>query len=106
MVHLSRVGPSPYKATNRHLTAEELDCNIGGLPVTDNKLRELFHSLDSNGNGFLDFNEMKQVYMHMENYGLEPSEREVETHIMRYHNGSGKVTFEEFSCIILAMAQR
>eukprot|EP01012_Entosiphon_sulcatum_P067772 TRINITY_DN97594_c0_g1_i1.p1 TRINITY_DN97594_c0_g1~~TRINITY_DN97594_c0_g1_i1.p1 ORF type:complete len:105 (-),score=31.53 TRINITY_DN97594_c0_g1_i1:120-434(-) len=92
--------------TSRHLGADELENNIGGLPVTDNKLRELFHSLDTNGNGFLDFQEMKEVYKSFDNYGLEYTDREIENHIMKYHSGDGKVTFDEFACIVLSLAQR
>jgi Ca2+-binding EF-hand superfamily protein len=92
---------------NRHLTGEELDNNIGGLAVTDVKLRELFDSYDTNQNGFLDFEEMKKLYKAQENFGLDPSDVEVESFIRRYaKSADNHVSYDEFCCLMLALAQR
>ena len=92
---------------NRHLTSEELDNNIGGLAVTDNKLREIFDSYDVNHNGFLDLEEVKKLYKDQESFGLEPTNAEVESFIRRYaKSADNHVSFDEFCCLWLALAQR
>lgn len=92
---------------NRHLTSEELANNIGGLVVTENRLRELFDSYDVNRNGRLEFNDMKKIYKSFENFGLEPSDKEVEESIRAFVKSDDNfVTFDEFSCIVLHLAQR
>ena len=92
---------------NRHLTAEELDNNIGGLAVTDSKLREVFDMYDVNHNGFLDFDEVKKMYLAQEHYGHKPTDAEVERVVRRYSkNNDNKVTFEEFCALWLYIAQR
>ena len=92
---------------NRHLTGDELESNIGGLPVTEPKLRELFDALDSSKNGFLEFNELKKFYQSFENYGIQYTDREIQEQLKRYaKRDDGAVTFDEFSCIILSLAQR
>ena len=92
---------------NRHLTMDEMDNNIGGLPVTDPKLRELFEQYDVNKNGYLDFNEVKAIYKGFENFGLEYSDREIQDHIRRYAKSEdNNVSFDEFCCLILSLAQR
>ena len=92
---------------NRHLTEEELANNIGGLAVTDDKLREIFEQYDVNHNGFLDFSEVKKLYKDQESYGLEPTDAEVESFIRRYaKSADNHVSFDEFCCLWLALAQR
>ena len=92
---------------NRHLTSEELENNIGELPVTEPKVRELFDKLDVNGNNFLDFSEVKQFYKSFDNYGLMPSDAEIEAQIRKYaKRPDNKLSFDEFMCIVLSIAQR
>lgn len=92
---------------NRHLTFDEMENNIGGLPVTEPKLRELFEQLDVNKNGYLEFNEVKGLYKGFENFGLEYSDREIVDHIRRYAKSEdNNVSFDEFCCLILSLAQR
>eukprot|EP01064_Diplonema_japonicum_P017243 TRINITY_DN252_c6_g1_i1.p1 TRINITY_DN252_c6_g1~~TRINITY_DN252_c6_g1_i1.p1 ORF type:complete len:125 (+),score=15.38 TRINITY_DN252_c6_g1_i1:47-376(+) len=92
---------------NRHLSPEEMENNIGGLPVTDSRLRELFNSFDADGSGFLEKEEVKRVYKDFDNFGVEYSDREIDMQIAKYAiRDDGKVDFEEFGCIILSIAQR
>ena len=92
---------------NRHLTSEELDNNIGGLPVTDVKLRELFDSYDTNHNGYLEFNEVKKIYDSFENFGLPPTDAEITRDIRNYaKSADDRVSFDEFCCLILSLARR
>jgi len=102
--HHNHVGPKS-NATGRHLTPEELEMNIGGLAVTDNKLRELFNSLDTSGNGTLSTDEIKEYMRGREHFGLTPTDDELHRKITRYHKGSGEVTFEEFAAIVLHLAR-
>jgi Ca2+-binding EF-hand superfamily protein len=96
----------PGHNNNRHLTNDELDNNIGQLAVTDSKLRELFEAFDANHNGFLDFSEVKKLVKAQEWYGLEPSDAQIDSMIRKYSKSADNhVTFEEFSCLWLAMAQ-
>eukprot|EP01060_Flectonema_neradi_P039127 TRINITY_DN8498_c0_g1_i1.p1 TRINITY_DN8498_c0_g1~~TRINITY_DN8498_c0_g1_i1.p1 ORF type:complete len:125 (+),score=23.74 TRINITY_DN8498_c0_g1_i1:57-377(+) len=92
---------------NRHLSPEEMENNIGGLPVTDNRLRELFNSFDADNTGFLEKDEVKQVYKEFDNYGVEYTDREIDSQIQKYAiRDDGKVDYDEFCCIILSIAQR
>ncbi len=92
---------------NRHLTQEELDNNIGGLPVTNQKIREVFDQLDSSKNGFLEFTELKKWYRQFENYGLDYTDKEIDAQVRKYSKSEdGTVTYDEFACIVLALAQR
>lgn len=92
---------------NRHLTQDEVSNNIGGLAVTEDKLREIFESYDVNRNGYLDLNEVKKLYRDQESYGLEPTDAEAEAFIRKYAKSpDNQVTFDEFCCLWLALAQR
>jgi Ca2+-binding EF-hand superfamily protein len=92
---------------NRHLTPEELENNIGGLAVTDAKLREIFDSYDVNRNGVLDFDEVKKYYLNQEHYGHVPTDSDVERFIRKYSNNpNGKVSFDEFAAMWLSFAQK
>eukprot|EP01084_Bolivina_argentea_P244658 409816_1 len=93
--------------TNTYLTAEELENNIGGLPVTNVQLESLFSQYDVNNNGFLEFDEMRAIVLAFDNYGVEMSDSELNTLINKYHvKKDGRVTFDEFACIILNICQR
>lgn len=91
----------------RHLTSEELENNVGGLAVTSDKLREIFDALDSNRNGFLEFNEVKKYYEKQDNFGLDWKDKQIEADMRKYATRpDGKVTFDEFCCLVLHLAQR
>jgi len=94
--------------SNRHLSEEELGNNIGGLPVTEQRLREMFNTYDVDGSGFLEFAEVKDLYDKFDNFGVQYSEREIHEQIAKHTIGQndGKVSFEEFCCIFLSIAQR
>jgi len=104
-LHYNHVGGSKGDANNRHLTPEELDNNIGGLAVTEPKLRELFNQLDTSGNGYLSVDELKAWMKVQEHYGLEPTDEQLVRRIRQYHPGTGEVGFEEFAAIVLHLAR-
>lgn len=90
----------------RHLSTEEIENNIGGLPVTDDRLRELFKSLDKNSNGMLSLDEVKTFYASVDHYGLSPSEQEIDETVRKYsHTKNNCLTYDEFCCLVLKMAQ-
>ena len=107
---MSQIGKNKFVSghnNNRHLAPEEIESNIGSLPVTEAALRELFNKYDVNKNGFLELNEVKQIYTSFENFGLEPTDKEVEGWIRKYAKSADNiVTFDEFCCLILSIAQR
>ncbi|EAN83340.1 hypothetical protein C3747_85g833c [Trypanosoma cruzi] len=92
---------------NRHLNYEELENNIGGLPITENKLQELFDSLDTEHNGYLAIEDVKVFYKGLEHYGLDPTDAEVANEIRKYAKSDDNfMTFDEFCCLMLNFAQR
>ena len=95
----------PGHNNNRHLTSEELENNISGLAVTETRLRELFDAFDRNNNGYLEFHEVRHIYQQQEDYGLPLSDAEVDAHIRRYAK-TDRVNYDEFSAIVLSLAQR
>lgn len=97
----------PGHNNQRHLSNDELENNIGGLPVTEPKIRELFDSLDVNEDGALSFTEVKKFYTTFDNFGVVHSDREIEAQMKKYTTrADGKVGFDEFMCMILHIAQR
>eukprot|EP01063_Lacrimia_lanifica_P038218 TRINITY_DN805_c0_g1_i1.p1 TRINITY_DN805_c0_g1~~TRINITY_DN805_c0_g1_i1.p1 ORF type:complete len:131 (+),score=70.21 TRINITY_DN805_c0_g1_i1:59-394(+) len=111
MAQSAPTGQNPFLKghnANRHLSGEELENNIGGLPVTDVRLKELFNNYDKDGSGFLSRDEVRTLYSEFDNFGVSYSDREIDAVIAKYAIGEndGKVSFEEFSCIILSIAQR
>lgn len=96
----------PGHNSNRHLTNDEIENNIGGLPVTDNRIQELFDNLDTEHTGVVGFEAVKQFYLGLEHYGLEPSDREAEELVQKYASTySDALTYDEFSCLVLSLAQ-
>ncbi|KAG8343756.1 EF hand domain [Trypanosoma vivax] len=97
----------PGHNNNRHLTVEELENNIGGLPITENKLQELFESLDKEHSGYLPIEVVKQFYKGLEHYGLEPTDAEVDNEIRKYAKSDENfMAYNEFCCLMLSFAQR
>eukprot|EP00796_Vickermania_ingenoplastis_P008175 gene8175-5704_t len=96
----------PGHNNNRHLTNDEIENNIGGLPVTDNRIQELFDSLDSEHTGAVSLDAVKQFYLGLEHYGLEPSDREVDELVRKYATSTpDSLTYDEFACFVLGLAQ-
>ncbi|EPY23937.1 hypothetical protein STCU_00591 [Strigomonas culicis] len=91
---------------NRHLTGDEIEHNIGSLPVTDNRIQELFETLDEDQSGTLPVQKVKTFYMNMEHYGLDPTDVEAEKKIRKYANTfPDALTYDEFACFVLSIAQ-
>ncbi|CBH17990.1 EF-hand domain pair, putative [Trypanosoma equiperdum] len=97
----------PGHNNNRHLTVEEIENNIGGLAITDNKLQELFDSLDVERTGYLPIGEVKKFYKGLEHYGLEPTDAEIESEMKKFAKSDENfMSYDEFCCLMLSFAQR
>lgn len=96
----------PGHNNNRHLSYEEVENNIGGLPVTDNRIQDLFDSLDTEHTGTVSMDVLKKFYMSLEHYGVNPTEKEVDETIRKYAmTNSDSLTYDEFACFVLSLAQ-
>ncbi|CBZ26215.1 conserved hypothetical protein [Leishmania mexicana MHOM/GT/2001/U1103] len=96
----------PGHNNNRHLTYEEVENNIGGLPVTDNRIQDLFDSLDVDHSGAVSVEVVKRFYMGLEHYGVDLSDKELDEMVRKHaatHEES--LNYEEFACFVLSLAQ-
>ncbi|KAG5464941.1 hypothetical protein GH5_00397 [Leishmania sp. Ghana 2012 LV757] len=96
----------PGHNNNRHLTYDEVENNIGGLPVTDNRIQDLFDSLDVDHTGMVPVEVVKRFYMGLEHYGVDLSDKEIDATVRKYattHDDS--LNYEEFACFVLSLAQ-
>eukprot|EP01059_Diplonema_ambulator_P005577 TRINITY_DN15342_c0_g1_i1.p1 TRINITY_DN15342_c0_g1~~TRINITY_DN15342_c0_g1_i1.p1 ORF type:complete len:209 (+),score=45.45 TRINITY_DN15342_c0_g1_i1:171-797(+) len=87
--------------------AELIPNDVSGVAYTETDLRNLFDALDRNSNGYLDETEFKEFYASLETFGTEPDPRFVDN-VLRQYNilGDGKISFDEFSIIMLKVAAR
>uniref|UniRef100_A0A7S1HX88 EF-hand domain-containing protein n=1 Tax=Eutreptiella gymnastica TaxID=73025 RepID=A0A7S1HX88_9EUGL len=92
--------PQPY-------SERQLEVNPSGLLVTERQLRDAFNELDVDNNGWLDETEFLQLYQTFENFGVKTTERQVNDFLKKYKvMDDGKLTFDEFSCMMLSVGQR
>lgn len=96
----------PGHNNNRHLTYDEVENNIGGLPVTDNRLRDLFDSIDVDHSGTVSVDAVKTFFNGLEHFGVVFSEKDVEGKVRRYAaTYEDALTYDEFACFVLRLAQ-
>lgn len=96
----------PNHNNNRHLGYDEVENNIGGLPVTDNRIQDLFDSLDVDHSGTVPVEVVKKFYLSLEHYGVSPTEKEVDEKVRKYAMTSeDALTYDEFACFALSLAQ-
>ncbi|CCW68181.1 unnamed protein product [Phytomonas sp. Hart1] len=67
----------------------------------EHELRRLFKKYDVKKLGYLDRDDFKRVYTSLENYGLEPSQADIERLFTRYSKSSKKIFFDEFCVLML-----
>lgn len=80
--------------------------DLNGIPVSDIRIHELFTALEDNNAGSIPLEVVKRFYDNLEHFGLDLSDWEVENRIAKYSSiVNGALTYEEFSCFILALAQ-
>lgn len=76
------------------------------MPVTDNRIQELFDSLDVEHNGFVGIDRVKDFYKTLEHYGCEPSEQEVDNLVKKYATTKeDALSYDEFACFVLGLVQ-
>eukprot|EP01063_Lacrimia_lanifica_P008852 TRINITY_DN15923_c0_g1_i1.p1 TRINITY_DN15923_c0_g1~~TRINITY_DN15923_c0_g1_i1.p1 ORF type:complete len:205 (+),score=29.56 TRINITY_DN15923_c0_g1_i1:61-675(+) len=81
--------------------------DVSGVHYTGQALREEFDRLDVNGNGYLDVAEFKSYYTQIDTFGLDSNVNVVDSVLRQYGIlGDGRVSFEEFSIIMLRVASR
>lgn len=73
--------------------------------IFDDELQQLFEMYDIHNRGYLDREEFKKEYLSMEQYGLEPSQAEVNLRFRQYSRGSDKINYNEF-CILMLQRLR
>lgn len=96
----------PGHNNNRHLANEEIENNIGGIPVTDNRIQDLFDTLDKDHTGTVSVEDAKAFYHSLEHYGLEPSNSDVDAAVRKFSTTKeDSLTYDEFSCFVLSLAQ-
>lgn len=94
----------PMKTAPYSLQA--LENNSCFLPVTEDQLRRKFAELDVDGSGFLDKKEFKALYLTFPNYGVPGNDKVVDALFTKYSGADGKLSFDEFSVLMLHMASR
>lgn len=79
--------------------------DVSGVPISEAQLWNEFVKYDKDGSGWLDRNEFKKIYLSMENFGLEPLPHEVDRLFSKYGGADNKISFEEFSILMLHRAR-
>lgn len=100
------VSPSGPKKKIRKITLDHLCVDV----PTDAMLREIFEVFDKDGNGYIDRNEFRHTFQeNFDNFGAPMSDRDVERLFSKLDAGAahgkpndGKLSFEEFSVLILS----
>eukprot|EP01062_Namystynia_karyoxenos_P056450 TRINITY_DN47415_c0_g1_i1.p1 TRINITY_DN47415_c0_g1~~TRINITY_DN47415_c0_g1_i1.p1 ORF type:complete len:629 (+),score=180.14 TRINITY_DN47415_c0_g1_i1:84-1889(+) len=85
--------------------------DVSNVPVGDRQLRALFERYDRRKLNWLSRDTVVRIYMSQESFGLPvtkaQAERQVDDLLRKYSTrGDGRVTFEEFSIVMLKVAQR
>ncbi|KPI85683.1 hypothetical protein ABL78_5263 [Leptomonas seymouri] len=96
----------PGHNNKRHLSYDEVENNIGGLPVTDNRLQELFNSLDTEHTGAVSLDVVKGFFNNLEHFGVPFSDKEVDE-MVRKHSATkdDSLLYDEFACFMLRITQ-
>ncbi|KAK7195378.1 calmodulin-related protein [Novymonas esmeraldas] len=103
--------PASAAATGRQLVVKKVTNrrDVHGRSfdgaMFDDELKQQFNLYDPEHKGYLDREAFKQIYMRMENYGLDPSPVEVDMRFRRYANRSDKIFFNEFCILMLQRAR-
>eukprot|EP01063_Lacrimia_lanifica_P024128 TRINITY_DN32091_c0_g1_i1.p1 TRINITY_DN32091_c0_g1~~TRINITY_DN32091_c0_g1_i1.p1 ORF type:complete len:706 (+),score=241.17 TRINITY_DN32091_c0_g1_i1:65-2182(+) len=103
---------SPFKTARmvhrpNAFQSSRLEGNINELLLTDDQLRKEFNKLDRDGNGWLAEDEFRSIYKNFDNFGVTPSERELNALIKKNNmRNDGKITFNEYCVIMLGLARR
>ena len=99
---------APRRSAMKSLfSLDQLEKNVGQLPVTDEQLRLKFSELDSEGAGTLPRDEFVQFYKNLQGFGIPHTDKEVNRVLEKYlPRGSTRITYDEFCLIMLNFATR
>jgi Ca2+-binding EF-hand superfamily protein len=97
--------PAAQKAAIVHTIKSPIANDVSGVAISEEQLAAEFRKYDKLGRGYLDRAEFKKAYLALENYGLEPSQFEIDSMFHKYGGGSDRVTFDEF-CILMLHRSR
>ena len=99
---------APRRAAMRSLfSLDQLERNVGQLPVTDEQLRLKFAELDVEGKGCLARDEFTAFYKGLQGFGIPHTDKEVARVMGKYlAPGGGRVTYDEFCLVMLNFAAR
>eukprot|EP01065_Artemidia_motanka_P049675 TRINITY_DN829_c0_g2_i1.p1 TRINITY_DN829_c0_g2~~TRINITY_DN829_c0_g2_i1.p1 ORF type:complete len:277 (+),score=89.07 TRINITY_DN829_c0_g2_i1:59-889(+) len=78
---------------------------VSGVIIDDEDLRELFATYDRDGTGFVSRSEFKMEYRNFEDYGLPLTDKELDRIFSRFGGSDDKLSFEEFSILMLMRAK-
>lgn len=97
-------------ADNQVALAQEEDNQLteynSNLPVTENRIEEVFQQLDVEQAGTVRFEEAVDFYLSLEHFGLEPTQEDAEKYVGKFAATlPGALTYDEFSCFILSIAR-
>eukprot|EP01063_Lacrimia_lanifica_P015966 TRINITY_DN22604_c0_g1_i1.p1 TRINITY_DN22604_c0_g1~~TRINITY_DN22604_c0_g1_i1.p1 ORF type:complete len:226 (+),score=102.80 TRINITY_DN22604_c0_g1_i1:77-754(+) len=81
--------------------------DVSNVLIKDDDIKTLFTKYDTSGNGFLERDEVMAIYNSFENFGLDDSATKVDEVLRKYsRRGDGRVDYNEFALLMLALAQR
>lgn len=76
------------------------------IPATEERIREIFTQLDVENAGAVRFQEAVEFYLALEHFGLNPTEEDAVKYISKYATTLPEaLTYDEFSCVLLSIAQ-
>ena len=97
--------PKNQMLTLPHTIKSPIVNDVSGVAISEEQLLVEFRKYDRDGRGYLDRNEFKRAYLAMENFGLEPSQQEIDRMFRKYGGGDDKVSFNEF-CVLMLTRSR
>ena len=101
------VAKSPFAFAQEQRKSGRQLSNKSAVMHCDVYIREQWDRYDIDKSGFLCKNEFKEVYKDMEHFGIEQSDSQINTILERYRMlGDDKISFDEFSIIMLKLAAR
>jgi hypothetical protein len=81
---------------------------VGAIPISEEKLRKAFDSLSPDPKtDLVPLHKFMKYYATLDNFGVIYSPEEEKQRVTKYLLSSdGQIGFDEFSCIVLSLAQR
>eukprot|EP01006_Ploeotia_vitrea_P005266 TRINITY_DN116831_c0_g1_i1.p1 TRINITY_DN116831_c0_g1~~TRINITY_DN116831_c0_g1_i1.p1 ORF type:complete len:285 (+),score=35.92 TRINITY_DN116831_c0_g1_i1:51-905(+) len=99
------VQPPKTKKSPRMQKQAAVAANVDLTSLTDEgKLREFFNSIDTDGNGYLEVDEMIMLYKTFDDFGLDSAESAVQKIVKQYNMlDDNKVSYDEFALLMMKL---